>query len=79
MLYSFSVHSVLFIKLKIILYACLNKELSLWSTFSYLVLLIGGLENEGSLMIFYRCQVNTYKHTNMFQKSEGSRFATLVD
>ena len=63
--YSFSVHSVLFIILKIILFACLNKELSLWWIFSYLVLLIGGLENELSATIFCRWQVNAYIHTNI--------------
>ena len=63
--YSFSVHSVLFIILKIILVACLNKELSLWWIFSYLVLLIGGLENELSATIFCRWQVNAYIHTNI--------------
>ena len=61
--YSFSVHSVLFIILKIALLACLNKELSLWWIFSYLVLLIGGLENGRSLTIFYRWQINKYMHT----------------
>ena len=63
--YSFSVHSVLFIILKIVLFACLNKELSLWWIFSYLVLLIGGLENELSATIFCRWQVNAYIHTNI--------------
>ena len=63
--YSFSVHSVLFIILKIILVAYLNKELSLWWIFSYLVLLIGGLENELSATIFCRWQVNAYIHTNI--------------
>ena len=72
--YWFSVHSVLFIILKIILVAYLNKELSLWWIFSYLVLLIGGLENERSATIFYWWQVNTYIHTNIFQKSERSGF-----
>ena len=70
--YSFSVHSVLFFTLKIILFACLNKELSLRWIFSYLVLLIGGLENEQSATIFCRQQVNAYIQT--FQKSERSRF-----
>ena len=62
--YSFSVHSVLFIILKIVLFAYLNKELSLWWIFSDLGLLIGGLGNERSLTIFYRWQINTYIHTN---------------
>ena len=35
-------------------FACLSKELSLWRIFRYLVLSIGGLENERSLTIFYR-------------------------
>ena len=74
--FSFSVHSVLFIILKIILFACLNKELSLWWIFSYLVLLIGELENERSVTTFCRWQVNTYihKYIQTFQKSERSRF-----
>ena len=63
--YSFSIHPVLFIILKIILITCLNKELSLWWIFSYLDLLIGGLENELSAMIFCWWQVNTYIHTNI--------------
>ena len=63
--YSFSVHSVLFIILKIVLFVCLNKELSLRGIFSYLVLLIGGLENELSVTIFCRWQVNAYIHTNI--------------
>ena len=61
--YSFSVHLVLFIILKIVLFACLSKELSLWWIFGYLVLLIGGLENEQSLTIFCWWQINTYNHT----------------
>ena len=64
--YSFSVHSVLFIMLVIILFTGLNEELSLWWIFCYLVLLIRGLENERSLTIFYRWQINTY--INIFQK-----------
>ena len=63
--YLFSVHSVLFITLKINLFAYLNKELSLWWIFSHLVLLIGGLENELSAMIFCWWQVNAYIHTNI--------------
>ena len=61
--YSFSVHSVLFIILKIILVVGLNKKLSLWWIFSYLVLLIGGFENERSTTMFYWWQVNTYIQT----------------
>ena len=63
--YSFSVHSVLFFTVKIILFACLNKELSLWWIFSYLVSLIGGLENELCAMIFYWWQVNANIHRNI--------------
>ena len=37
--YSFSVHSVLFILLKIVLFVYRNKGLSLWWKFSYLILL----------------------------------------
>ena len=62
--YSFTVHSVLFIILKIILFGFLNKELFLWWIFSYLVSLIGRLENELlSATIFCRWQVNAYIHT----------------
>ena len=75
--YSFSVHSVLFIILKIILFACLNKELSLWWIFSYLVLLIGGLENERSATIFYWWQVNTYKHISKEWKISFCRLGRL--
>ena len=63
----------------IILFVCLDKELSLWSILSYLVLLIGGLENERYLTAFYRWQINTYIHTNIFKKSERSRFVVKVD
>ena len=49
--YSFSVYSILLTILKIILFACPNKELSLWWIFSYLVSLIGGFENERFLTI----------------------------
>ena len=45
--------------------AYLNKELSLWWIFSYLVLLIGGLENELSVTIFCRWQVNACIYTNI--------------
>ena len=73
--YSFSVHSALFIMLAIILVACLNKELSLWWIFSYLVFLIGRLENERSLTIFYQRQIihayiHTYIHTSYLHLSD---------
>ena len=62
--YSFNVHSVLFIILLLILFACLNKDLSLWWIFSYLVSLIGGLESERFLTIFIDGnQIHTYMHT----------------
>ena len=81
--YSFSVHSVLFMILKIVLFPCLNEELSLWWIFSYLISLIRGLEYEQSLTIFYRWQIHTYIHTyihtNIFQESKRSRFVVKVD
>ena len=72
--YLFSVHSVLFIILKIVLLLCLNKELCLWWILSYLVSLIGGLDNEQSLTSFYWWQINTYIYTNLFKQSKRSRF-----
>ena len=49
--YSFNVHSVLFILPKI-LFVCWTKELCFWWTFSCLVSLIGGLENESDVKKF---------------------------
>ena len=78
--YSFSVHSVLFIILKIILVACFSKELSLWWIFSYVVLLIGGLKNEQSATIFYWWQnthIHTYKHISKEWKISFCRLGRL--
>ena len=61
--YSFNVDSVLFIILKIVLFACLNKELSLCWIFSHLASQTGGLENEPSLTIFYLWQIIIYIET----------------
>ena len=77
--YSSSVHSVLFIILEIVLFACLIKEWSFWWIFSCLFSLIGGLEEERSLTIFNRCQINTYIRANIFQKSKRCRFAVKLD
>ena len=79
--YSYSVHSVLFIILKIVLLACLNKGLFLRWMFSYLVSLIGGSENEQSLTIFYWLEINIHTciHTDLFQNSERSRCVVKVD
>ena len=79
-IHAFSVHSVLFITLKIILFKCLHKELSLWWIFSYLVLLIGGLENKRSATIFCGWQVNTwhtYKHISKEWKILFCRLGSL--
>ena len=59
--YSFSVYSVLFIILKIFFFACVNKDV-LWWILRYLVLWIGGLENERFLTFFYRWKIHTYIH-----------------
>ena len=50
------------------MFACLNRELSLWWIFSYLVLLIRGLENELFATIFCWWQVNAYIHTNISEE-----------
>ena len=61
--YSFTAHSVLSIILTIILFAYMNKDLSLWWIFSYLVLLIGG---EWTIFNDFLSMANkyirTYKH-----------------
>ena len=43
----------------------MNEELSLWRIFSYLVLLVGGLENELSATMFCRWQVNAYIYASI--------------
>ena len=73
------IHPVLFIILEIVLFACLIKERSFWWIFSCLFSLIGGLEEERSLTIFNRCQINTYIRANIFQKSKRCRFAVKLD